>query len=375
VKTQAETHEQFMQIALDLARKALGRTTPNPPVGAVIVRDGQVVGRGFHPKAGEPHAEVFALRDAADQARGADAYVTLEPCSHHGRTPPCCEALIAAGVSRVFVGLIDPNPQVSGQGVERLRAAGVDVEVGVLETPCRRLIAPFIKHMISGRPLFILKSALTLDGRTATRTGHSQWITSARSREHVHRLRDQVDAIMVGSGTALRDNPRLTTRLTPPGHDPIRIVVDSRLQLPETSHLINHQSASPTWVVTVAQADPAKIKALQAHAGVEVVTVAATSAGQVDLHALADMLGQRDIQSVLVEGGSVLNQSLFSAGLIDRVMVYMAPKLLGGNDGFGLFTGQGVDHLDDALQLRDFRVTCLGDDVLLEGEVCSCSPG
>ncbi len=363
-----------MQLALELACEALGRTTPNPPVGAVIVRDGHVVGRGFHPKAGEPHAEVFALRDAAEKARGADVYVTLEPCSHHGRTPPCCEALIAAGVARVFVGLIDPNPKVSGQGVARLRAAGIDVQVGILETECRRLVAPFIKHMISGKPLFILKSAMTLDGRTATRTGHSQWITSPPSREHVHHVRDQVDAIMVGSGTALRDNPRLTTRLTPPGHDPIRIVVDSRLQLPETSHLVRHQSSSPTWVITVPQVDAVKMNALQGYDGVEVITVAATATGQVDLHALATLLGQRDIQSVLVEGGSVLNQSLFAAGLIDRAMIYIAPKILGGNDGLGLFSGQGVDRLEDGLQLRDLRVTCLGDDVLLEGEVYSCSP-
>ena len=374
VKIQSESHEYYMQMAIGLACRALGRTTPNPPVGAVIVRDGKILGRGFHPKAGEPHAEIFALRDAGENAHGADIYVTLEPCSHHGRTPPCCDALIAAGVGRVFVGMVDPNPQVSGKGISRLRAAGIDVHVGVLEKECRRLVAPFVMHTTSGRPLFILKSALTLDGHTATRSGHSQWITSSVSRRHVHQVRDRVDAIMIGSGTALRDNPKLTTRLNPPGHDPVRIVVDSRLRISPDSHLICHGSCSPTWVVTVAMADEEKIAALKHSAGVEVLKVAATAEGQVDLLALAQCLGQRGVQSVLVEGGSILNNSLFRAGLIDRVMIYMAPKLLGGNDGYGLFSGQGVDSLDDCLHLEDFRVTTLGEDILLEGEVASCSP-
>jgi diaminohydroxyphosphoribosylaminopyrimidine deaminase/5-amino-6-(5-phosphoribosylamino)uracil reductase len=363
-----------MRLALEQAQTAVGRTTPNPPVGAVIVQGDEAVGRGFHPKAGEPHAEVFALRDAGERARGAEAYVTLEPCSHHGRTPPCCDALIAAGISRVYVGLIDPNPLVSGQGVERLRAAGVEVEVGVLEVECRRLIAPFIKHMISGRPLFILKSAITLDGNTATNSGHSQWITNESSRAHVHRVRDQVDAIMVGSGTALRDNPRLTTRLSSAGKDPVRIVVDSRLQVPLDSNLVCHSSDAPTLVATVEGADEQKIAALNRCDKVEVMQVRATPSGQVDLCALADMLGQRNIQSVLVEGGSILNHSLFKAGLFDRVMIYVAPKLLGGQDGLGMFSGHGVEFLDQALTLTDVRVTTFGGDVLIEGEVQTCLP-
>jgi len=363
-----------MRLALEQAQTAVGRTTPNPPVGAVIVQGGEVVGRGFHPKAGEPHAEVFALRDAGECARGAEAYVTLEPCSHHGRTPPCCDALIAAGISRVYVGLIDPNPQVRGQGVERLRAAGVEVEVGVLEVECRRLIAPFLKHMTSGRPLFILKSAITLDGNTATNRGHSQWITNESSRAHVHQVRDQVDAIMVGSGTALRDNPRLTTRLSSAGRDPVRIVVDSRLQVPLDANLVSHHSAAPTWIVTVEGADGQKIAALNRCDNVEVVQVRATPSGQVDLCALADMLGQRNIQSVLVEGGSILNHSLFKAGLFDRAMIYVAPKLLGGQDGLGMFSGHGVESLDQALTLTDVRVTTFGGDVLIEGEVQTCLP-
>nr|WP_320051047.1 bifunctional diaminohydroxyphosphoribosylaminopyrimidine deaminase/5-amino-6-(5-phosphoribosylamino)uracil reductase RibD [uncultured Desulfuromonas sp.] len=374
VKKNPELPEYYMRMAIDLACGALGRTTPNPPVGAVIVHDGHIVGQGFHPKAGEPHAEVFALREAGENALGADIYVTLEPCSHHGRTPPCCEALIAAGVARVFVGMVDPNPRVSGEGISRLRAAGIDVHVGVLEKECRRLVAPFVMHTTSGRPLFILKSALTLDGHTATRSGHSQWITNSVSRQHVHQVRDRVDAIMVGSGTALRDNPRLTTRLNPPGRDPVRIVVDSRLRISLDSHLVRHDSCSPTWIVTVETADEEKIAAFKHFAGVEVLKIAATAEGQVDLPALAQCLGQRGVQSVLVEGGSTFNNSLFRVGLIDRVMIYMAPKLLGGNDGYGLFSGKGVDSLDDCLHLDDFRVTTLGEDILLEGEVASCLP-
>lgn len=198
-------HEFYMTQAVRLAETAVGRTAPNPPVGAVILRDGTVVGEGFHPKAGEPHAEIFALKAAGEQARGADIYVTLEPCSHHGRTGPCCDALIAAGVARVYVGTIDPNPQVSGRGIARLRAAGIEVTVGILEAVCRRLIAPFVKHIQTGRPFYILKSATTLDGKTATSTGESQWITNEKSRAHVHQLRNRVDAIMVGIGTVLRD--------------------------------------------------------------------------------------------------------------------------------------------------------------------------
>ena len=366
-------HVHFMQQALDLARCGEGRTAPNPAVGAVIVVDGEVVGSGFHPKAGDPHAEIFALREAGVLARGADIYVTLEPCSHHGRTGPCCDALIAAGVVRVFVGTPDPNPQVSGRGIARLRAAGIEVIVGICEQECCILIAPFVKHITTGKPFVILKAASTLDGCMTTSTGESQWITNEDSRNHVHQVRNRIDAIMVGVGTVLRDNPRLTTRLPDGGRDPLRIVVDSRLRTPLDAAIVHPDSLAKTLIATTDKVCPNKIKALEQHPMVEVVQLPDYQ-GRVDLTALMSLLGERDIQSVLVEGGAILNMSLFNARLIDRVMVYFAPKLIGGDDGKRLFAGQGVTRLVDALQLKNIRSRRFGDDLLIEGEVVACLP-
>ncbi len=356
------------------ARCGEGRTAPNPPVGAVIVNDGVVVGEGYHPKAGEPHAEIFALRAAADMARGGDIYVTLEPCSHQGRTGPCCDALIAAGVARVFVGTQDPNPQVSGRGIAKLRAAGIKVVVGVCESECRLLIAPFAKHIMTQKPFVILKTALTLDGCIATSSGESQWITNSLSRQHVHQVRNRVDAIMVGVGTVIHDNPRLTTRLPDGGRDPLRVVVDSHLRIPLDAEILHLDSVAQTIVVTTDAADLDKLLFMRSLPRVEVVQLARSEAG-VNLPEVMEYLGKCAIQTVLVEGGAVLNRSLFAAGLIDRVMIYFAPKLLGGDDGLRLFSGAGVTALSDALELTMLRSQCFGDDILLEGEVSSCLPG
>jgi len=364
---QQPIHSVYMKQALELARRAEGRTAPNPAVGALIVKDGEIVGSGYHPKAGEPHAEIFALRDAGAQAVGADIYVTLEPCSHHGRTGPCC------GVARVFVGVLDPNPQVSGRGIDKLRAAGISVTVGICEVECRRLIAPFSKWITAKKPFVILKAALTLDGRIATSTGESQWITNEQSRHHVHQLRDKVDAIMVGVGTVLRDDPRLTTRLESGGRDPLRIVVDSLLRTPITSALVNHKSAATTVIFTTGLADPQKIEAMNSLPLVEVVTLPG-SADRVDLQAVMDYLAEQEVLTVLVEGGAELNMALFNAKLIDRVMFYFAPKMFGGDDGKLLFAGQGVSQLADALQLTDIRSQSFADDVLIEVEVVTCLP-
>jgi len=372
-RQQDRGHQGYMQQALELARRAEGRTAPNPAVGAVIVKDGAVVGSGFHPKAGEPHAEIFALRAAGELARGADIYVTLEPCSHHGRTGPCCDALIDAGVARVFVGIQDPNPQVSGRGIARLRAAGISVTVGTCEVECRRLIAPFVKWITRHQPFIILKAALTLDGRIATSSGESQWITNEHSRQHVHQLRDKVDAIMVGVGTVLRDNPRLTTRLAGGGRDPLRIVVDSQLRTPIAAAIVNLSSAAKTVIFTTNQAEPQKVAAMRQLPMVDVIQVPSV-AGKVDLLAMLHYLGQHEVQTVLVEGGAELNMALFNAKLIDRVMFYFAPKLFGGDDGKAMFVGHGVANLADALHLTDVRCRCFADDVLIEGEVVACSP-
>lgn len=365
-------NDEYMRRALQLAARGEGRTRPNPPVGALLVKDDVIVGEGFHPRAGEPHAEIFALRQAGERSAGADLFVTLEPCCHQGKTGPCCEAVIAAGIRRVFVGTVDPNPLVAGKGIRRLQDAGVDVEVGILENECRRLLAPFAKHVTTGRPFVILKSAVTLDGKTATSTGDSQWISNEQSRQHVHRMRDRYDAIMVGIGTVLHDNPRLTTRLPDGGRDPVRVVVDSQLRIPSDAAILHVDSTAPTLVVTTSAASVTKIDALRA-GGVDVLVLPGNS-GWVDLHKLMEELGQRNLQSVLVEGGATLNESLLLEGLIDRVAVFIAPKLIGGNQGKGIFEGVGISRLSEALRLTDVRWQTFGDDLLVEGEVQGCSP-
>ncbi len=353
--------------ALELARRGEGRTRPNPPVGAVVVRDGAIVGEGFHPRAGEPHAEVFALREAGEAARGADLYVTLEPCCHHGRTGPCTEAVLAAGIARVFVGVLDPNPKVSGGGVAILRSAGVAVEAPVLETECRRLIAPFAKHITTGAPYVILKSAMTLDGRIASGAGDSRWISSEASRAHVHRLRDTVDAIMVGIGTVLQDDPRLTTRLPEGGRDADRIVVDARLQIPEDAALLDLHSSAATVIATTSHAPAEKIERLRRR-GVQVLEFPIAKAGGVDLCALMQRLGALGYQSVLLEGGARLNGAALREGIVDRVQIFIAPLLLGGDDGPSLAAGTGMPTIAEAKRLKDVRVTRFGDDTLIEGD-------
>lgn len=366
-------HETYMRRALELARRAEGRTRPNPTVGAVVVREGRIVGEGFHPAAGEPHAEVFALRQAGEEARGADLYVTLEPCCHHGRTAPCAEAVLEAGIGRVFVGAGDPNPRVDGGGIALLRAAGLPVETGILESECRRLIAPFAKHVTTGLPFVTLKAAVTLDGQTAASTGDSRWISSEASREHVHRLRDRVDAVMVGIGTVLADDPRLTTRLPEGGRDADRIVVDARLEIPEGAALLSLDSAARTLVAAASSASSEKAARLTAR-GVQVLEIGGEE-GRVGLRELAARLGAMGYQNILLEGGARLNAAALREGIVDRVMVFVAPLLLGGNDGAGLFAGPGVSRIAEAIRLRDVRVSRFGDDTLIEGEVERCSPG
>ena len=367
------SHIAYMQRALELARKGQGRTRPNPPVGAVIVRGGRIVGEGFHPRAGEPHAEIFALRAAGDSARGADLYVTLEPCSHTGRTGPCVEAVITAGLRRVFVGVQDPNPLIAGRGIERLKAAGIQVESGVLEADCRWLIAAFAKHVRTGLPLVTLKAAVTLDGRMATSTGDSRWITGPASREHVHRLRDRIDVIMVGIGTVIQDDPLLTTRLPEGGgRNPLRVVVDSFLRIPDHARVLEVEPGAATLVATTKDAPAEKIARL-AGRGVRVEVLPRAGTG-VDLPALLRFLGDEGMQSVLLEGGRNLNSTALAENLIDRAMIYLAPKLLGGDDGPGIFAGPGPGRLADATSLHDVRVSRFEDDLLVEGNLKPCSP-
>jgi diaminohydroxyphosphoribosylaminopyrimidine deaminase/5-amino-6-(5-phosphoribosylamino)uracil reductase len=360
-----------MRRALELARRALGRTAPNPAVGAVIVQDGAIVGEGFHPAAGEPHAEIFALRQAGAAAQGATLYVTLEPCCHSGRTGPCSTAVIAAGIVRVVAGCRDPNPKVAGGGFEQLQAAGIKVESGLLGTECRRLIAPFAKHIHTGLPYVTLKAGITIDGAVATASGESQWITGAESRLAVHHLRATHDAIMVGIGTILTDNPRLTTRLPQGGgKNPLRIVVDSTLRTPPTAALL--AEAGQTLILTTAAARSAAAERLRGES-VEILSVAG-NAGAVDLRDAMQQLGARGIQSILLEGGGRLHHAALHSGIVDRLCVFIAPMLLGGS-GIPLFSGQGVNSLQDAFHLRQLHVERYGDDLLLDGELeSSCLP-
>ena len=364
------THQHFMQLALNLAQQGEGRTAPNPPVGAVIVNAGKVVGEGFHPQAGEPHAEIFALQQAGEKSHGADIYVTLEPCSHHGKTPPCADALIAAGIKSVYVGVIDPNPQVAGRGIEKLQQAGIKVITGILELPCRRLIAPFSKHISTGLPFTIYKAAMTLDGNTATTTGDSRWVSGEESRLQVHRLRDRVEAIMVGVGTMLSDDPLLNTRLPEGGgRDPLRVVVDSQLRVDPGCRMLQQKSTAKTLIATIST-DQEKVSRLQ-DVGAEVLILPADS-GHVSLPALWQELGQRNVQKLLLEGGATLAGNALAHGLIDRLMLFVAPKILGGSSPFGIFPGDGCKKMADATQLEDVQYTQMGEDLMITGDIASC---
>jgi diaminohydroxyphosphoribosylaminopyrimidine deaminase/5-amino-6-(5-phosphoribosylamino)uracil reductase len=357
-----EPLDKYMRRALFLARRGLGKTGPNPAVGCVIVKDGKVVGEGWHKRAGTPHAEVHALAQAGASAKNADVYVTLEPCAHFGKTPPCADALIEAGVARVYAGMVDPNPRVSGRGLEKLRAAGIVATAGILEDACRVVNEPFIKHVTTGLPFVILKSALTLDGKSATAEGDARWITNERTRRYVHKLRSQVDAIMVGVGTVIADDPQLTARI-PGGKDPLRVVVDSKLKAPLSAKLFHLKSEATTLVATVS-GDAVRIAGIR-ETGAEIV-ICQEKKGKVDLHDLLARLGAMHLQSVLLEGGSTLAGEALRQGLIDKVMLFYAPKMVGG-EGPGLFAGRGVARMEDAIRLRKITYNRFGEDLLIQG--------
>ncbi len=362
---------KMMRRALSLARKGVGRTSPNPAVGCVIVRDGAVVGEGWHKKAGTPHAEVHALRQAGDRARKADVYVTLEPCSHFGKTPPCADALVEAGVARVFVGMVDPNPLVSGNGIGRLRGAGVEVIAGILEKECGRINEAFVKHVTTGLPFVILKSAMTMDGKTATSSGDSKWITSEKSRGYVHKLRAVVDGIMVGVGTVIADDPQLTCRAAGKRKDPVRVIVDSRLRIPAGARILRLESESKTCIATVLRHSE-KIDDLR-KLGVEIISCREKD-GRVDLLDLFRILGGMGIQSLLLEGGRELAGEAVRLGLIDKFLLFYAPKLVGG-EGHGLFGGMGANRMSEARKLRDLQIHRFGEDFMVEGyPERTCSP-
>ncbi|MBI5451421.1 MAG: bifunctional diaminohydroxyphosphoribosylaminopyrimidine deaminase/5-amino-6-(5-phosphoribosylamino)uracil reductase RibD [Gammaproteobacteria bacterium] len=354
-----------MTLALRLAARGMYTTAPNPRVGCVVVRDGQVIGEGWHRRAGEPHAEVLALQQAGGQARGSTVYVTLEPCAHHGRTPPCCDALVDAKVARVVVAMTDPNPRVSGRGLTRLCEVGIEVVTGVCEQQARELNPGFIKRMEQGRPWLRCKLAMSLDGRTAMATGQSQWITAEPARRDVQHWRACSDAILTGIGTVLQDDPRLTVRhelldgalAMDRERQPLRVVVDSRLRLPRTARLL--QQPGPVLIVTAARISESELIAWQG-CGAEVASLPDGS-GRVDLPAVLQLLGDRGINEVQVEAGAVLSGALLQAGLLDELLLYIAPRLL-GSAARGLFDLPGLQHLQDAPQLQIIDSRALGVD-------------
>ncbi|MBP2635637.1 MAG: ribD [Firmicutes bacterium] len=358
--------EFYMQQALAIARYATGRTSPNPLVGAVIVKDGRIVGQGWHRKAGTPHAEVHALAQAGELAKGATIYVTLEPCSHHGRTGPCADALIEAGVKKVVVAMTDPNPEVAGNGLTRLRAAGIEVVEGVLIAEAIQINEVFLKWITTGMPFGILKTAMTLDGKIAAHTGHSKWITSASAREYVHKLRDIYDGILVGVGTILADNPKLTTRLLEGGHNPVRIIVDTMARTPLTANVVTDKEA-PTIIAVGREAPVERVEALR-KLGVEVLVLEQNTQG-VKLRQLFKVLGEKRITSVFIEGGATINASLLADNLIDKVYSFVAPKIIGGKKAPGPVGGNGVDQVDQAIMLENITTQTIGDDILISGYV------
>jgi diaminohydroxyphosphoribosylaminopyrimidine deaminase / 5-amino-6-(5-phosphoribosylamino)uracil reductase len=356
----------YMKLALQLASRGAGLVSPNPMVGAVVVKAGEIVGRGYHRRVGAPHAEVEALRLAGERARGADLYVTLEPCNHQGRTPPCTQAILAAGVRRVIIATPDPNPLVTGGGAAFLTSQGLEVVSGVLEAEARRLNEAWLHWLQTGRPWVIAKAACSLDGKIATVTGESQWLTGAAARAFGHRLRHRVDAILVGINTALADDPQLTTRLPRGrGQDPIRVILDSRLRLPEQARMLHQESSAPTWVACTAAVPAEKIHLLSKH-GAEVLVLPEES-GRVSVTALLDRLGKRQVQSVLVEGGAEILGSFFDQKLVQMFHFFYAPKFLGGRTAPGVLGGEGVSRLDGAHQARDLSTRRVGDDLLVSG--------
>jgi diaminohydroxyphosphoribosylaminopyrimidine deaminase / 5-amino-6-(5-phosphoribosylamino)uracil reductase len=357
--------EYWMRRALRLAAKARGRTSPNPMVGAVLVRGGRVVGEGYHSRAGEPHAEIVALDCAQERARGSTLYLNLEPCVHQGRTPPCAPRVVQSGVKKAVIGMSDPNPRVEGKGIRILEEGGLEVRVGVLEEECRRLNEAFFKHITTGIPFVILKAAATLDGKIATRNGDSKWISSEASRRLVHRLRNEVDGIVVGIGTILKDDPLLTARVAR-GRDPYRIILDASLRIPEDAHVIG-TLPSKTILVTTEKASPEKVERLRER-GVEVWRLGSVE-GKVDLKACLARLGGMGMMSLLVEGGSQIYGSFLDEGLVDKFFLFLAPRLMGDPQALSIFGGRGTDHLQEAISLRDMKVKRVGGDVLIEGYI------
>ena len=361
-----ETDRQFMRRAIELAAKGAGHTNPNPMVGAVIVRDGRIIGEGYHEQYGSLHAERSAFLHCTEPAEGADLYVTLEPCCHYGKQPPCTDAVIEHGIRRVFVGSSDPNPKVAGKGVRQLRDAGIEVTEGFLKEECDALNPVFFHFISTGEPYIALKYAMTADGKIATDTGKSQWITGEGARGHVQELRNYYTGILAGIGTVLADDPLLTCRLEG-GRNPVRIILDTQLRIPETSRLVKTAKEVPLLILCGEGADAEKAERL-AHAGAEVIPSALNEAGSISIEQALPVLGKRGIDGILVEGGGKVNAAFVKAGKVNRVYSFLGAEIFGGSGRYTPVSGAGIDEVADALQLSDPMVRIFGNDVLIRYE-------
>ena len=355
-------NQEYMRLAIEIAKKGAGKVNPNPMVGAVIVKDERVIGQGYHKYYGGNHAEVNAFENLSDSPEGATIYVTLEPCSHYGKTPPCVDKIIANKISKVVVGTLDPNPLVEGRGIKALKEAGIEVITGVLEEECKKLNEVFMKYILYKRPFVVLKTAMTLDGKIATESGESKWITSDKSRQEVHKLRNKLSAIMVGVNTVIKDNPELTCRLEG-GKNPVRIIVDSKLRIPLGSNVVVDNLAQ-TIVATTEVADKDKILVLE-KLGVKVLIINSKNE-RVDLKSLMIELGKRDIDGILLEGGATLSFSALEENIVDKIQVYIAPKIIGGEKSKTSIGGKGIEKLSDAIMLNNMTVKSVGTDLLIE---------
>ncbi len=360
--------EEYMREAIELARYGWGKTNPNPLVGAVIVKDGVVIAKGWHERIGCAHAEVSAFNNACKDVTGGTMYVNLEPCSHHGRTPPCAHKIVEKGIKKVVVGMVDPNPKVAGKGIEILKNAGIEVVVGVLEEEAKKLNEIFIKYILKKKPFVIMKTAMTLDGKIATVGKDSKWITCESSRKYVHRIRDRVSAVMVGINTVINDNPSLTTRLdTKKGTDSVRIVVDSFGRIPENSNVITVESEKGMILVTTPNIKREKKKILE-DKGIKIIEVEGNK-GHIDLNKLMDRLYELEIDSVLLEGGGGLNASALKHGIVDKVMFFIAPKIIGGCEAVTPVEGEGIVLMKDCINIKDISIERFDNDILIEGYI------
>lgn len=358
------TKQEYMRLAIENARRGTGHTSPNPLVGCVVVKDGRIVAQGYHERYGEFHAERNALTRCQENLTGAQMYVTLEPCCHHGKTPPCTDIIIERGIGKVYIGSMDPNPRVAGKGVRILRDHGIEVETGILEQECLALNEIFFHYITTGMPYVAMKYAMTLDGKIATHTGDSKWVTGEKARHHVHELRKRYSAIMVGIGTVLADDPMLNCRIAE-GVDPVRVVCDSSLRIPLNSQLVKTAKEIPT-IVAYAKGEEERITALR-QAGVELVQ--SSDRSKVDFAELMAELGRRKIDSVIVEGGGTLHGTVLKSGMVQKIYCYIAPKLVGGRDSKSPVEGEGVSRMKEALAVSDIEILQLGDDICISGHV------